>query len=45
MGGAPLLRELAQVDLSLHDGALRPPTGLGFGVEPDPAFVARHTMR
>jgi L-alanine-DL-glutamate epimerase-like enolase superfamily enzyme len=45
MGGAPLLREMAPVDLALHDGELAPPRGLGFGVEPDPAFVAEHTMR
>lgn len=43
MGGAPLLREMAKIDLSLHDGALLPPTGLGFGVTPDPEFVRRHT--
>jgi L-alanine-DL-glutamate epimerase-like enolase superfamily enzyme len=43
MGGAPLLRELAPIDLQLHDGALSPPAGPGFGVEPDPAFVRRHT--
>ncbi|MCA8949255.1 MAG: mandelate racemase/muconate lactonizing enzyme family protein [Planctomycetes bacterium] len=42
MGGAPLLREMARIDLELHDGALAPPSGLGFGVEPDPDFVARH---
>jgi len=34
MGGAPLLRELAPIDLSLHEG---------WGVEPDPAFVKRFT--
>jgi D-galactarolactone cycloisomerase len=44
MGGAPLLREMADVDLSLHDGALLPPTRAGFGVEPDPAFVRRHAQ-
>lgn len=44
MGGAPLLRDMAHVDLALHDGMLAPPTGLGFGVEPDPDFVARHTQ-
>lgn len=44
MGGAPLLRELAAIDLSLHDGALLPPSGPGFGVEPDPAFVRRYTQ-
>jgi D-galactarolactone cycloisomerase len=42
MGGAPLLREMAKIDLAMHDGALLPPTGLGFGVEPDPDFVRRH---
>jgi len=45
MGGAPLLRELAQIDLELHEGALRPPTGLGFGVEPDLEYVERYTVR
>jgi hypothetical protein len=45
MGGAPLLREMAHIDLALHDGTLAPPQGLGFGVEPDAEFVARHTMR
>jgi len=43
MGGAPLLREMADVDLSLHEGALLPPQGPGFGVVPDPEFVRRHT--
>lgn len=43
MGGAPLLRELARIDLTLHDGALLPPQGPGWGVEPDPAFVKRFT--
>ncbi len=43
MGGAPLLRDMAKIDLALHDGELLPPTGLGFGVDPDPEFVRRHT--
>jgi len=43
MGGAPLLRELAPIDLTLHDGALRPARGPGWGVEPDPDFVQRFT--
>lgn len=43
MGGAPLLREMASIDLQLHEGYLLPPQGLGFGVEPDPDFVRRHT--
>jgi L-alanine-DL-glutamate epimerase-like enolase superfamily enzyme len=41
MGGAPLLREMAAIDLTLHDGDLLPPTGLGFGVAPDQEFVRR----
>jgi len=45
MGGAPLLRELAHVDLTLHDGALLPPAGPGWGVEPDPAFLERFARR
>jgi len=43
MGGAPLLREMAQIDLSLHDGELSAPQGPGWGVEPDPGFVKRFT--
>ena len=43
LGGVPLLREMASIDLALHDGALLPPQGPGWGVEPDPAFVARFT--
>jgi len=43
MGGAPLLREMASIDLALHEGALLPPRGPGWGVEPDPAFVKRFT--
>ncbi len=43
MGGAPLLREMANVDLELHDGELAPPTEPGWGVEPDPDFVSRYT--
>jgi D-galactarolactone cycloisomerase len=45
MGGAPLLRELAEIDLSLHDGALLPPEGPGWGVALDPEFVRRFTRR
>ena len=45
MGGAPLLRELAAIDLTLHEGALLPPQGPGWGVEPDPDFVKRYTHR
>jgi L-alanine-DL-glutamate epimerase-like enolase superfamily enzyme len=45
MGGAPLLREMAKIDLALHDGMLLPPTGLGFGVEPDAEFVRRYTVQ
>lgn len=44
MGGAPLLREMAAIDLALHDGMLRPPTGPGFGVVLDAAFVRRCTV-
>ncbi len=44
MGGAPLLREMANIDLGLHDGALLAPAGPGWGVEPDPAFVKRFTQ-
>ena len=43
MGGAPLLREMAEIDLVLHDGALLLPQGPGWGVKPDPAFVKRFT--
>jgi L-alanine-DL-glutamate epimerase-like enolase superfamily enzyme len=43
MGGAPLLRDMASIDLSLHEGALLPPQGPGWGVEPDPEFVKRFT--
>jgi len=43
LGGAPLLREMAAIDLTLHDGALRAPQGPGWGVEPDPDFVKRYT--
>jgi D-galactarolactone cycloisomerase len=42
VGGAPLLHELAAIDLALADGALAPPQGPGWGVEPDPDFVVRH---
>jgi L-alanine-DL-glutamate epimerase-like enolase superfamily enzyme len=43
MGGNPLLREMATVDLKLVDGQLAPPTGPGWGVDPDPDFVKRYT--
>jgi D-galactarolactone cycloisomerase len=45
LGGAPLLREMATIDLTLKDGALAPPAGPGWGVQPDPAFVERFTKR
>jgi L-alanine-DL-glutamate epimerase-like enolase superfamily enzyme len=45
LGGAPLLRELAAIDLELRDGSLAPPRGPGWGVEPDPDFVRRCAQR
>ncbi len=42
MGGDPLLREMASIDLELKDGALAPPNGPGWGVEPDPEFLKRY---
>ena len=44
MGGDPLLRELASIDLELKDGSLAPPSAPGWGVEPDPDFVKRFAM-
>jgi len=44
MGGSPLLREMAAIDMRLREGALLPPTGHGFGVEPDPDFVRKFTQ-
>lgn len=41
MGADPLLRDMATIDLELKDGALAPPTGPGWGVEPDPEFLKR----
>lgn len=43
MGGAPLLRDMAEIDLTLHDGMLAPPEGPGWGLEPDPGFVSKYT--
>lgn len=43
LGGAPLLREMAEIDLDLTEGHLSPPEGPGWGIEPDPEFVTRHT--
>ena len=45
MGGDPLLREMAAIDLELKNGMLAPPAGPGWGVEPDPEFVKRYTRR
>jgi L-alanine-DL-glutamate epimerase-like enolase superfamily enzyme len=41
MGGDPLLREMASIDLKMKNGLLEPPAGPGWGVEPDPKFVKR----
>jgi len=41
MGGDPLLREMASIDLKMKNGLLAPPTGPGWGVEPDPKFLKR----
>jgi L-alanine-DL-glutamate epimerase-like enolase superfamily enzyme len=41
MGGDPLLREMASINLDLNNGMLAPPTGPGWGVEPDPKFIKR----
>ena len=43
MGGDPLLREMASIDLKMKDGLLAPPGGPGWGVEPDRDFVKRYT--
>jgi L-alanine-DL-glutamate epimerase-like enolase superfamily enzyme len=45
MGGDPLLREMASIDLELKMGLLSPPAGPGWGVEPDPDFVKHYTKR
>jgi L-alanine-DL-glutamate epimerase-like enolase superfamily enzyme len=45
MGGDPLLREMASIDLELKNGLLSPPAGPGWGVEPDPDFVKHYTKR
>jgi len=45
MGGDPLLREMAKIDLELNDGGLTAPTGPGWGVEPDPDFVRKFAGR
>jgi D-galactarolactone cycloisomerase len=45
MGGDPLLREMASIDLELKNGMLSPPTGPGWGVEPGPDFLKRYTRR
>lgn len=44
MGGAPLLREMCEIDLQLHSGTLLPPSGTGWGVTPDPEFVRCYTQ-
>ena len=43
MGGAPLLREMVTLDLTLENGALAAPSGPGWGLEIDLDFVERHT--
>jgi L-alanine-DL-glutamate epimerase-like enolase superfamily enzyme len=45
MGGDPLLREMAAIDLGLKNGMLSPPSGPGWGVEPDADFVKQYTRR
>jgi L-alanine-DL-glutamate epimerase-like enolase superfamily enzyme len=45
MGGDPLLREMAAIDLELKGGMLSPPAGPGWGVEPDPEFVKRYAVK
>jgi L-alanine-DL-glutamate epimerase-like enolase superfamily enzyme len=45
MGGDPLLREMASIDLELKNGLLSPPAGPGWGVEPDPDFVKRFAQK
>jgi L-alanine-DL-glutamate epimerase-like enolase superfamily enzyme len=45
MGGDPLLREMASIDLELKNGMLSPPAGPGWGVELDPDFVKHYTRR
>jgi L-alanine-DL-glutamate epimerase-like enolase superfamily enzyme len=45
MGGDPLLREMAAIDLGLKNGMLSPPSGPGWGVEPHADFVKQYTRR
>jgi L-alanine-DL-glutamate epimerase-like enolase superfamily enzyme len=45
MGADPLLREMATIDLELKDGSLAPPTGPGWGVEPDPDFLKQFAQK
>jgi D-galactarolactone cycloisomerase len=45
LGANPLLREMATIDLDLKDGALAPPAGPGWGVEPDRDFLTRFARR
>jgi L-alanine-DL-glutamate epimerase-like enolase superfamily enzyme len=45
MGGDPLLREMAAIDLELKNGMLSPPSGPGWGIEPDADFVKQYTRR
>ena len=45
MGADPLLREMASIDLRLTDGALGPPSGPGWGAEPDAEFLKRFAQK
>jgi len=45
MGANPLLREMATIDLELKDGALAPPVGPGWGVDPDPGFLKQFARK
>jgi len=44
MGGDPLLREMASIDLKLNNGMLAPPAGRGWGVQPDAEFLKRYAQ-
>ncbi len=45
LGGNPLLREMPEEQIAVHDGVVPAPTGVGFGVTPRPDFLDEYEVK
>lgn len=45
LGGNPLLREMPEEEIAVHDGVVTAPTGVGFGVTPRSDFLDEYEVK